>query len=127
MIPCNIPLFAVHNFGGTDGMKGDLAKVNEIPFGGMAPEGPPSSVWGTGFTPEGIDQNPVYYEFMLGQNWRTEPVENITDFIITRSQNRYNLEAPSPQVADAWSLLVESAYSQDLSVQDGTGVPHLGR
>ena len=66
MIPCNIPLFAVHNFGGTDGMKGDLAKVNEIPFGGMAPEGPPSSVWGTGFTPEGIGPpGPPFASFSL--------------------------------------------------------------
>ena len=43
----------LHNFGGTDGMKGDLALINEIPFAGLAPEGPSSSVWGTGFTPEG--------------------------------------------------------------------------
>jgi alpha-N-acetylglucosaminidase len=28
-------------------------------------------------------------------------------------------------VATAWTLLVESSYSQDLSVQDDTGVPHL--
>lgn len=33
---------------------------------------------------------------------------------------------PNAGVAEAWSLLVQSAYSQDLSVQDGTGVPHLG-
>ena len=33
---------------------------------------------------------------------------------------------PLPTVAKAWSLLVESAYAQDLSVQDGTGIPHLG-
>lgn len=83
-------------------------------------------VWGTGFTPEGIDQNPVYYEFMLGQNWRTEPVADITAFIAERSQRRYNLAAPLPEVTEAWSLLVQSAYSQDLSVQDGTGVPHFG-
>ena len=31
-----------------------------------------ANVWGTGFTPEGIDQNPVYYEFMLEANWRTK-------------------------------------------------------
>ena len=49
-------------FGGTDGMKGDLARINEIPFG--ADGVPNNTYWGTGFTPEGIDQNPVYYEFM---------------------------------------------------------------
>ena len=43
-------------------------------FGGFAPVAlqAGSNVWGTGFTPEGIDQNPVYYEFMLDANWRTK-------------------------------------------------------
>eukprot|EP00463_Aulacantha_scolymantha_P003547 TRINITY_DN4419_c0_g1_i1.p3 TRINITY_DN4419_c0_g1~~TRINITY_DN4419_c0_g1_i1.p3 ORF type:complete len:77 (-),score=9.04 TRINITY_DN4419_c0_g1_i1:1008-1238(-) len=54
----------LHDFGATDGMKGNLSQINEIPFSGMSPEAE-TSVWGTGFTPEGIDQNPVYYEFML--------------------------------------------------------------
>ncbi len=30
-----------------------------------------------------------------------------------------------PDVANAWAFLVKGAYSLDLSVQDGTGVPHL--
>lgn len=63
---------------------------------------------------------------MLDGNWRTAPVANITEHIISRSMKRYNLETPLADVADAWALLVTSAYSQDLSVQDGTGVPHLG-
>jgi hypothetical protein len=28
-------------------------------------------------------------------------------------------------VASAWASLVSGAYNQDLSVQDGTGIPHL--
>ena len=50
----------LHNFGGTDGMKGDLALINQIPFGAMRPWGErETSVWGTGLSPEGIDQNPA--------------------------------------------------------------------
>merc|ERR1712166_1184199 len=113
----------LHDFGGTDGLKGDLGRINHIPFDGLDAG---TNVWGTGFTPEGIDQNPVYYEFMLDANWRSAPVLNITSHIISRSQRRYNLHKPLPLVAEAWALLVASAYSQDLSVQDGTGVPHLG-
>ena len=45
----------LHDFGGTDGMKGNMSQINEIPFAGMSPERD-TSVWGTGFTPEGIDQ-----------------------------------------------------------------------
>ena len=51
---------SLHDFGGTDGMKGDLSHANQIPFGG-----PDLNTFGTGITPEGIDQNPVYYEFVL--------------------------------------------------------------
>ena len=113
----------LHDFGGTDGLKGDLARINHIPFDGIEAK---TNIWGTGFTPEGIDQNPVYYEFMLERNFATEPVADITQHIVDRSHRRYNLETELPAVTEAWSLLVNSSYAQDLSVQDGTGVPHLG-
>ena len=67
-----------------------------------------------------------YYEFMLEANWRTERVANITEHIVTRSLRRYGFDAVVPEVVTAWEQLVGSAYSQDLSTQDGTGVPHLG-
>lgn len=63
---------------------------------------------------------------MLESNWRDAPVDNITDHIVLRSHRRYGLSEVNDDVTTAWSLLVESAYAQDLSVQDGTGVPHLG-
>lgn len=110
----------LHDFGGTSGLRGWLDHINQIPFNAG------SNVWGTGFTPEGIDQNPVYYEFMLDANWRTKPVDDVTAHIVERSHRRYGLAAPSADVTEAWQLLVASAYAQDLSVQDGTGVPHLG-
>jgi len=47
----------LHDFGGTDGLKGDLSRINRIPFDGLPPTFN-STVWGTGYTPEGIDQNP---------------------------------------------------------------------
>jgi alpha-N-acetylglucosaminidase len=77
-------------------------------------------VWGTGFTPEGIDQNPVYYEFMLECNWRNEAVADIPAHIRMRSHKRYGLTEENDDVSAAWNLLVNSSYSQDLSVQDGT-------
>eukprot|EP00756_Hemistasia_phaeocysticola_P064325 Hpha_TRINITY_DN7710_c0_g1::TRINITY_DN7710_c0_g1_i1::g.85521::m.85521/K01205/NAGLU; alpha-N-acetylglucosaminidase len=114
----------LHDFGGTDGMKGDIDRINEIPF--TAPEGPENGgLWGTGFTPEGIDQNPVYYEFMTEQNWRAAPVADVPGHLVYRAHRRYGLTAPSANVEKAWKSLAASAYSQDLSVQDQTGVPHL--
>jgi len=118
----------LHDFGGTDGMKGDLSVINDIPFAGMAdqPGGVATSVWGTGFTPEGIDQNPVYYEFIIDQNFREARVQDITAHVVARAHRRYGLGgAPSAAVDQAWGLLVGSAYAQDLSVQDGTAVGRL--
>ena len=36
---------------------------------------------------------------------------------------RYQVSDPS--IDEAWVTLVNSAYTQDLSVQDGTGIPHM--
>ena len=68
----------------------------------------------------------MYYEFQAGNNWRTAPVTNITEHIIQRSQRRYNVAAPLPEVAEAWASLVSSVYSTDLGLGDATGVAHIG-
>eukprot|EP01062_Namystynia_karyoxenos_P074682 TRINITY_DN7162_c0_g1_i1.p1 TRINITY_DN7162_c0_g1~~TRINITY_DN7162_c0_g1_i1.p1 ORF type:complete len:853 (+),score=247.35 TRINITY_DN7162_c0_g1_i1:791-3349(+) len=114
----------LHDFGGTDAIKGNITRINEIPFAAMKPEAD-TGVFGTGFTPEGIDQNPVYYEFMIEQNWRAARVPDVTAHVVARAHRRYGLSQPSAAVTSAWTLLANSAYTQDLSVQDGTGVPHL--
>lgn len=62
---------------------------------------------------------------MGGAPFRSAPVVDITGHTVTRSHRRYGLSAPNPAVTTAWTLLVNSSYAQDLSVQDGTGVPHL--
>jgi hypothetical protein len=71
----------------------------------------------TGYTPEGINQNPVYYEFMAEANFRSARVSNISEHVIIRSHRRYNLKERVDTVALAWDALVHSTYSQDLSVQ----------
>ena len=88
----------LHDFGGTDGLKGWSEHINPIPF--EAPEG--SGVWGTGFTPEGIDQNPVYYEFAAELNFRDAPVDDIPLHIVERSHKRYGLIDFNTHVDGAW-------------------------
>lgn len=109
----------LNNFGGTSGMKGDLGVANRLPFDG------PDSAIGTGATPEGIDQNPAYYEFVFEQNFRDTPVHDMHSHFIQRSHRRYGLINHSEKVAKAWVLLVDSAYAEDLSTQDNTGIAHL--
>lgn len=46
---------SLHDFGGSDSLRGNITQANEIPFGALDPEAD-SGIWGTGFTPEGIDQ-----------------------------------------------------------------------
>ncbi len=115
---------SLHDFGGTDAMKGDIARANQIPYAGLSPLGT-STVVGVGATPEGIDQNPIYYELIAASNFRDAPIGNLTDHAIRRAAKRYGLPGPTPEVATAWALLVNSTYAQDLSVQDPTGIPHL--
>lgn len=111
----------LHDFGGTDGLKGNLGQINRIPF-----DAPPSAhVIGVGATPEGIDQNPIYYEFIFDQSFRDEPVADIASMVVNRGHRRYGLSSENIDVAKAWKLLAESAYSIDLGVQDGSGLTHL--
>ena len=84
-----------------------------------------ASIWGSGFTSEGIDQNPALYDFILGQNWRAAPVDSISDYLVTRAHRRYGLTAEDSDVTKAWTLLQGSMYSQDVSVADFTGVKNL--
>ena len=86
-------------------MKGNLDHVNAIPNQALPPA-KETNVWGSGFTPEGIDQNPVYYEFVLEDNWRSTSVPNVTAHIQARSHRRYGIPE-ADWIDQAWSLLVE--------------------
>lgn len=62
---------------------------------------------------------------MAEANFRTAPIEDLTAHVVLRAHRRYGLATPVPAVTAAWQLLAGSVYTEDLSVQDGTGVPHL--
>lgn len=109
----------LHNFGGTDGLKGDLHVVNQMPFQAAG------NIVGIGATPEGINQNPIYYEFLFSQAYRDAPHSNLTQHIVDVQHRRYGLKEFNDDVAQAWALLLESAYTTDRSVQDMTGVGHF--
>jgi hypothetical protein len=110
----------LHDFGGTDALKGNISRINQIPFVAGA-----SGVIGTGFTPEGIDQNPLYYELMAEVNFHSEPVSDLVGHVVQRAHRRYGLVQPSSVIHEAWMLLADGVYTEDLSVQDGTGVAHI--
>jgi hypothetical protein len=110
----------LHDFGGTNALKGNLSRINQIPF---VPEA--TGTIGTGYTPEGIDQNPLYYELMAEVNFHAEPIADLLDHVVKRAHRRYGLSKLSAAVSEAWTLLADGVYTEDLSVQDGTGVAHI--
>lgn len=61
----------------------------------------------------------------MGAATRTEPIPDMAQHMVDWAHRRYQLTTPNPDVAAAWTLLVNSTYAQDLSVQDPTGIPHL--
>ena len=112
------------NFGGTNGIKGNLTHMNEIPF--QALDAPNTTIWGTGVTSEGIDQNPALYDFIIAQNWRRRRMtaQEITQHLVGQAHRRYGLLQPDADVTKAWQLLAppKGMYGEDVSVQDFTGV-----
>lgn len=113
---------SIHTYGGNDGLKGNLSKANRIPFDALDSPVEHGNV-GSGFTPEGFDQNPVYYEVIQGAPWRSGPIVNMSQWVVDRAHRRYGLLTHENRaVAEAWTLLEQSSYSEDLGVGDDTGV-----
>jgi alpha-N-acetylglucosaminidase len=121
---------ALHDFGGTDGIKGDMRRLNRIPFDLTTK----TSIVGLGGTPEGIDQNPAYYNFLFESNFRTAPVSDLSAHMSRRKVKQYGLlsndtsnmySTISTYVTQSWTLLMQSLYSTEMSVQDNTGIAHL--
>jgi len=118
----------LHNFGGTDGLRGNLSMAALIPSAAL--KVPTVSLLGTGFTSEGIDQNPAYYELLLDNHFTQGPDADVVGFLTRRAPKRYGLTEGSTAAiaaAEAWKLLASSVYSQDVSVQDTTGVKSLSK
>eukprot|EP00466_Bigelowiella_natans_P000594 jgi/Bigna1/84991/estExt_fgenesh1_pg.C_10545 len=136
----------LHNFGGNTGMWGSIPLLNSRPF--RAFENRNNSVAGTGFAPEGFDQNPPYYTFITDVNWMEEPCTDLQqwwknyaaqryglidddggdkgggddDDVIRGSTSRGHSASPSPALPllqRAWIILGNSVYGKDQpSVQE---------
>ncbi|KAA0169214.1 hypothetical protein FNF27_07033 [Cafeteria roenbergensis] len=97
---------ALHNYGGRSGMYGNLTRVATGPPG-VKEAMPTATIVGTGFTPEAILQNPVYYELVTRMSWEHKAVD--ADRFVTRwSQRRYG--ANSPSAVAAWLLMRRTIY-----------------
>ena len=98
----------LHNFGGNVGMSGSLQTLNEEPFHARAWN---SSVVGTGAAPEGIDQNPIYYQLLADINYRVTPFPSLESYVKQWTISRYGVYLPDAD--KAWALLLQSVYSEE--------------
>ena len=122
---------SLHVFGGNMGIKGNLTEINAIPF-----EAPPlapvragydskTQAVGVGYTPEGLDQNPAYYELLQESAFKDAAESNLTDWLVRRAHRRYGLSAPNREVGAAWADIGGSGYAHDGAVHDPTAVGTL--
>ena len=87
-------------------MRGNLSRIADIPLDATHSTGTSKpNVWGTGFTPEGIDQNPMFYDILVGQNWRAERIDDMSAVVVGMAHRRYGAtyqEGCDP-ATEAWS------------------------
>ena len=140
---------ALHTFGGDLSLAGNLSELslnvpfNAPPLASMPPQfhraNPNTTAVGVGYTPEGLDQNPVYYEVLQEAAFRARPIQNLTDWVVQRAHRRYGLVADAlqsqlenggettdtprdPNITAAWVELLASGYAHNEGVSDDTGV-----
>ncbi|WP_233581404.1 alpha-N-acetylglucosaminidase [Acidipila sp. EB88] len=96
-----------HTFGGNNNVKGNLALMAAEPAAVLANPDKGNLV-GWGMCPEGIETNEVVYELMTDAGWLAGSID-LNTWVPQYCQARYG--ACPPAMAQAWALLLESAYS----------------
>ena len=69
--------------------------------------------------------SPFTLEFVIDQNWRAQPVANLSHHLVQRAYRRYGLAAPEPLLAEAWVFLTETVYAKPVSDLDPSGVKYF--
>lgn len=99
----------VHNFGGRQGMHGDMATIASGPANaGRAPDS--GHLSGVGITSETIENNPFVYDLLTATAWSTEPID-LDTWLPNAVRQRYGTDDPHAQ--DAWRHLRASVYSRE--------------
>lgn len=106
----------LHNMGGNDGLKGDMRMLQHMPSDALAAG---ASIIGTGATPEGIDQNPPYYEYAYDTAWHAEP-QPLEQWFAEYPVRRYGFlggcegKAGCDEATTAWGILLDQVYHSEV-------------
>ena len=128
----------LHNFGGVLGMWGSLPELASNAT--FAFNSPHSTVAGVGAYPEGVNQNPVFYNFLYDLNWQraaptrasrtaTAAQTGISSGSLEAWLQRYAIEryaldssesaATIALAQSAWKALGDTVYSDDQGLKNG--------
>ena len=104
----------LNDFGGNNGMWGDFASISTGPAAARAAG---ATIIGTGLTPEGVWQNPVVYDLMNENSYRSAAKVDLMDWVARYSRRRYGAATPKAAAAleTAWRLLCATVFN----VSDG--------
>ncbi len=108
----------ITNFGGNVGMFGRLDVINKEIV--RASKTYPHCLKGIGVMPEGIENNPILYEFLYEFKWRNSSVD-LNSWVSDYAHRRYG--APNNNINAAWQILEKTVYGKKLhknSSQQGT-------
>ena len=99
------------DFGGTNGIFGDLPNVAQR-VAVVGSDKDATSLAGAGISMEGVDQNPVYYELVLDSLWEKpggkRSIENVTGFIVDFGVRRCGKRVD--KIEQAWAILANTTF-----------------
>lgn len=101
----------LHNYGQTTGLYGNLQHLADRAIQDLN-DPTHGRMLGMGLTPEGIEQNPVVYELMTDAMWTTQRIQ-VPRWIEGYVRSRYG--STPPEAMQAWSILLDAVYGQELS------------
>ncbi|MNX81447.1 Alpha-N-acetylglucosaminidase (NAGLU) tim-barrel domain protein [compost metagenome] len=97
----------LHNFGGNTNLFGRMDVIAKAPAEALH-DPKRGNMRGIGLTMEGIEQNPVLYELMTANIWRTEVID-LTTWLPKFVTNRYGKK--DPHALKAWDILRKTVYN----------------
>ncbi|KAH3765775.1 lysosomal alpha-N-acetyl glucosaminidase [Pelomyxa schiedti] len=106
----------LHNYGGRPGLYGTLPRVANGPVNAL--NNASAFIVGVGYTPEGIETNPIAYDLTSEMIWRNK-APDLDDWVGQYSVRRYGVDNKNARTA--WSLLQNSVYNCTTSQHGATG------
>ncbi|MDE3253535.1 MAG: alpha-N-acetylglucosaminidase [Bacteroidota bacterium] len=104
----------LNNFGGNTNLFGRMEEAAKGPAEAWN-DPAKNQMKGIGLTMEAIEQNPVLYELMMDNTWRTKPI-SLDTWLPEYIRNRYQQQ--DPHAIKAWEILRRTVYNGKL-IRDG--------